>query len=223
MRCNRMKRSRRRYLKKKRLIVLLLTGIIFIASIVTGSIAYLKDKDEAINSLKVGKIDVEIDEEFEPENGKKNVWIKNPSSTDALIRVNISGRFENSNDLSEVLPDGDDLVELIFSDKVTDNAENLDNFSWYYCKEDGYYYYTSILKGNATSEMLLKEVNFDKASEDPIFKDKDYKVEVKVEAVQATKYKNKDENYIYPYKEVWTNIINLQDKTVENMLDSLIL
>lgn len=211
---NRSERNKISSLKFK-FIILLVAVVVSLSCILNVSLAYFVDNDSNINILKVGKIDVDIKEDFEPNSGKKNVWIVNSSESPALIRVSISGRWVNPNDLNEVLPIDNSLVSLVFAENFQDN--------WYYCQEDGYYYYNKVLGGKATSEMLLDSVSFSsEISTNSIYEGKEYRVEIKAEAVQATKYVDENGEEIYPYKEVWMNIKNLNDKSVSEMLDALI-
>lgn len=193
---NFFERNKLSSVKFKILLVSLVAVLVSLSSLLNDSLAYFMDNNEKVNALMVGRIDVEIKEDFDPSSGKKNVWIVNPSESPALIRVSISGRWVNPNDLNEVLPVDDSLVTLVF-------AENFQDY-WYYCEEDGYYYYKKVLEGKATTEMLLESVTFSSDTEgNSIYEGMEYRVEVKTEAVQANKYIDENGEEVYPYKEVW--------------------
>ncbi|SCJ39925.1 alternate signal-mediated exported protein%2C CPF_0494 family [uncultured Clostridium sp.] len=211
------KRSKfEKFLIKNKAVLLLCTTIILVASILNSSYAFFIDKDKVVNKFQTGKIDVDIKEEFDPSIGKKEVWIENPSATDSLVRVSISGRWIDPNNEYTVIPEGNNLVELKFAENYNEN--------WYYCQEDGYYYYKDVLKGKVATEILLEKVIFndEEISKDKIYEGKEYKVEIKAEAVQATKHKDYDnENNsgdIYVFSKVWNNLT----EEVTNMLKTLI-
>lgn len=211
------KRSKfEKFLIKNKAVLLLCTTIILVASILDSSYAFFIDKDKVVNKFQTGKIDVDIKEEFDPSIGKKEVWIENPSATDSLVRVSISGRWIDPNNEYTVIPEGNNLVELKFAENYNEN--------WYYCQEDGYYYYKDVLKGKVATEILLEKVIFndEEISKDKIYEGKEYKVEIKAEAVQATKHKDYDnENNsgdIYVFSKVWNNLT----EEVTNMLKTLI-
>lgn len=211
------KRSKfEKFLIKNKAVLLLCTTIILVASILNSSYAFFIDKDKVVNKFQTDKIDVDIKEEFDPSIGKKEVWIENPSATDSLVRVSISGRWIDPNNEYTVIPEGNNLVELKFAENYNEN--------WYYCQEDGYYYYKDVLKGKVATEILLEKVIFndEEISKDKIYEGKEYKVEIKAEAVQATKHKDYDnENNsgdIYVFSKVWNNLT----EEVTNMLKTLI-
>lgn len=211
------KRSKfEKFLIKNKAVLLLCTTIILVASILNSSYAFFIDKDKVVNKFQTGKIDVDIKEEFDPSIGKKEVWIENPSATDSLVRVSISGRWIDPNNEYTVIPEGNNLVKLKFAENYNEN--------WYYCQEDGYYYYKDVLKGKVATEILLEKVIFndEEISKDKIYEGKEYKVEIKAEAVQATKHKDYDnENNsgdIYVFSKVWNNLT----EEVTNMLKTLI-
>ncbi|WP_299997364.1 hypothetical protein [uncultured Clostridium sp.] len=181
--------------KFKVLIMVLIVGVFSLSFALNISLAYFVDNDININTLKVGKIDIEINEDFDPSIGKKEVRITNPSKSPSFVRVSISGRWVNPNDLDEVLPEDDSLVTLVFADGFEEN--------WCY-SDDGYYYYKKELEGNATTEMLLEKVIFSSdIDKNSTYKGMEYRVEVKAEAVQSNKYINENGEEVYPYKEVW--------------------
>ena len=181
---------------KFKILMIALLVIVSLSCFLIVSLAYFIDNHRNINTLRVGKIDVEIKEDFDSNSGKKNVWIVNPSESSSLVRVSISGRWVNPNDLNEVLPVDNSLITLVFAENFQEN--------WIYCEEDGYYYYKKVLEGKATTEMLLESVAFSNdIDSNSIYKGMEYRVEVKVEAVQANKYINENGEEVYPYKEVW--------------------
>lgn len=212
-----VKRSKfEKFLINNKAILLLCTTFVFIASILSSSYAFFIHTDRIVNKFHTGKIDVEIKEDFDPATGKKKVWIENLSNTDSLLRVSISGRWEDPKDEHNVIPNGSNLVELKFGENYDEN--------WYYCTEDGYYYYKSILSGNSNTEILLEKVIFndEEIAKNDIYQGKEYKIEVKAEAVQATKHRNYNDtdnvSYIYVFSKVWSNLT----EEVSNMLKLLV-
>lgn len=211
-------------LRNKTKIIIPLIAVISLFTILffmVDTFAFFKDKKVVVNEMKTGDIKVDIEEDFEKDPNinfdgkpiKKKVWIKNPSETDALIRVNITGRWVNPNDKTEIIPEKEGLVKLDFLEKFDESGNNT---NWYK-SNDGYYYYKHILRGKEKSIQLLDSITFN-SNNDPIYEGKEYHVEVKAEAVQPTKHKE-GEKTIYAYTEVWRNI---QDKEVNTLLKSIV-
>lgn len=57
--------------KFKILIIALVSGMLSLSFLLNISLAYFVDNDININTLKVGKIDIEINEDFDPSIGKR--------------------------------------------------------------------------------------------------------------------------------------------------------
>ena len=209
-------------LKKSYKIIILISfsAILLLTTfVITDSFAFFKYEDVMVNKLKVGDIKVKIEEEFNPPSDlgtepiTKVVKIKNPINTPNLIRVSITGRWINPNDEHEVIPNDGEVVKLNFSEEFDESGNST---NWYRA-DDGYYYYKKILNGNESTENLLDSVTFN-ISEDSIYRDKEYHVEVKAEAVQPTKHKDGN-NDIYVYREVWRNISNKANELLKSIVD----
>ena len=141
-----------------------LAGISVIAVIgVAGIIAYFTDTTSVTNHASMGIVDIDLKEYTLNENGEKEEWedktnilpgqviSKIPEiscvtgSVDCYVRakVEIYCRDENLQESSEML-----TLENI----------NVNENDWYYCKEDGYFYYKEILTDKSDPVALFSEV-----------------------------------------------------------------
>lgn len=190
----------------KNSIKLKITIVIIITLIIIGAIgktiSYFTSRDEIVNKIIIGDVDIEIDEYFEsPINWKgekviKIVKIKNESKSNALIRVALVPRWIDE----EGYPWAGDVNIVKLNPKIEKELSSLNevgNNKWI-DGEDGYYYYDTIVpKGEKTVEILNSvEVNIPDNLKNR-YRDKKLIIDVKAEAVQATKDS---------YKDVWRNI-----------------
>ena len=84
------------------------------------------------NNFLVGSIKTEINENFDPVTGYKEVWTENPIDTDSLVRVSINVRLFDPNNPQEVKAIDMEKIKLNFMDNYSD---------YWYKGNDGYYYY----------------------------------------------------------------------------------
>ena len=203
-------------MKNKKILFLSIVGCLFVlTSIFNETLSFFKDEKVIVNKFSYGEIDVDIEEDFEENPDitfdgskvKKKVWINNNTNNPALIRVSISSRWINPKDEEEVIEDDENLVNLNFKEEFNSNGES-DNW---YKSNDGYYYYKNILEAKGKTAQLLDSVTFNK-TDNPLYKNKEFRVEVKAEAVQPNKA-NEEGNEYYVYEKLWRNI--LDDKVHE--------
>ncbi|MGL5354184.1 MAG: BsaA family SipW-dependent biofilm matrix protein [Clostridium sp.] len=197
---------------KKVIVILIFTMAI---AIVGSTYAYFLSKDEVINRIPIGDIDIEIDEEFtEPTNWKgeevnKVVRIENKSKSDALIRVAIVPRWIDANGVPWA--GNVNVAKLNFANNnISTDIKETGNNKWT-DGGDGYYYYNTVIpKGSKTVE-ILNSVKVDIPKElKNRYIDKKLIIDVKAEAVQASKD---------GYRATWSNIN--EESKLAKMLDKL--
>ena len=204
--------------QRKKICAVLVVMILVIA--VQGSIAYFTSSSTATNKFVLGAVDIEVEEEFNPDNVKDNkiVKIKNTNQTDALVRVSITPRWiEKLEDGTEIPFSGDvsaDVITLNFSENLKDSAvEN----QWVK-GSDGFYYYLKVLEAEGLTSILLKDVDI-KSGLPEEYKGKTLTVDVKAEAVQATNHDiDNDGVNEYQFENVWFNV----DENISNMLKEIL-
>lgn len=220
---------------KNKYIFTIITFTLVVSGVVIGlTLSAFTSKDIVTNNFMAGEIltqiiekdqdDNEFDKDMEIDQGQeivKKVYIKNPSKVDSLVRVSITTRWVDPNDDSKVLPINYGDVQLIFDDGIEANS----NLNWYK-GNDGYYYYKKLLKGcdniegKDITEILLKSVKFNQTI-DNSYRNMEFKVDVKAEAVEPTRVNNNDGTFTYNYSHMWGNI-NQQEihQLLKGLVDS---
>lgn len=191
--------------------ILLLICIVTVQKI---SYASLTSKDKVTNTLNLGDINIEVSENFTPpkdwdgDEYSKEVKIKNNSTSPALIRVCIIPRWVDEKGNS--WPGDTNLVTLNYETKnIIANQNTIKNNKWIY-GNDNYYYYSSIVAKGKDTKQILKSVSANIPEElQERYENKTLIVDVKAEAVQATKD---------AYKRTWNNIEN---QGIHKMLENL--
>lgn len=149
------------------------------------------DQDQVINAFQISDIDVDISEEFAPPSQwdgsewEKLVKVQNNSTGPALIRVSIQKRWEDKQ--GNPWAGNINFINLQFSreDLWVDGT-------------DGYFYYNQIIDTGQFTKILLESVSLSiPENQKSLYADKRVKIEVDVEAVQATSE---------GYQAVWKNL-----------------
>lgn len=201
----------RKRIKVGAISILLLICIVTVQKI---SYASLTSKDKVTNTLNLGDINIEVSEKFTPPKGwngdeySKVVKIKNNSISPALIRVSIIPKWVDEK--GNAWPGDTNLVTLNYeTNNITANQNIIKNNKWIY-GNDNYYYYNTIVAKDKETKQILKSVSANIPEElQERYKNKTLIVDVKAEAVQATKD---------AYKKTWNNIENQGiDKMLENL------
>jgi len=220
--------------KKKYIYSIITLTLISIGIFIGLTSASFSSKDVVTNKLQVGEILTQIIEKDENKDDYKDknvttkneeiikeVYVKNPSRTDSLVRVSISTRWVDPNNAARVLPIKDGDVALNIEEGIDNNINS--NLNWYK-GNDGYYYYKKILKGSGDidgkdiTDILLKSVKFN-GDISSYYSDMEFKVDVKVEAVETTRIKNNDGSLEYKYNYMWSNI---KDSNLHVLLKALV-
>lgn len=201
----------RKRIKVGAISILLLICIVTVQKI---SYASLTSKDKVTNTLNLGDINIEVCEKFTPPedwNGdeySKAVKIKNNSKSPALIRVCIIPRWVDEK--GNAWAGDTNLVTLNYeTNNIIANQNTIKNNKWIYGNNNYYYYNTIVANGDET-EQILKSVSANIPEElKERYKNKTLIIDVKAEAVQATKD---------AYKKTWSNIENQGiHKILENL------
>lgn len=203
-------------MSRKRIKVGVISILLLICIVTVQKISYasLTSKDKVTNTLNLGDINIEVSETFiSPKNWNgdeysKAVKIKNNSTSPALIRVCIIPRWVDEK--GNAWPGDTNLVTLNYeTNNITANQNITKNDKWIY-GNDNYYYYSSIVAKDKQTTQILKSVSANIPEElQERYKNKTLIVDVKAEAVQATKD---------AYKKTWNNIEN---QGIHKMLENL--
>ena len=82
---------------KKKILALCLVVALAVTAVVGGTLAYFTDTDDATNTFTVGNVNIDLQEEFDPQNAvlrpgsqstnkiEKKVWIENTGTEDAYV------------------------------------------------------------------------------------------------------------------------------------------
>lgn len=181
-------------MSRKRIKVGVISILLLICIVTVQKISYasLTSKDKVTNTLNLGDINIEVSETFiSPKNWNgdeysKAVKIKNNSTSPALIRVCIIPRWVDEK--GNAWPGDTNLVTLNYeTNNITANQNITKNDKWIY-GNDNYYYYSSIVAKDKQTTQILKSVSANIPEElQERYKNKTLRVDVKAEAVQATK------------------------------------
>lgn len=203
-------------MSRKRIKVGVISILLLICIVTVQKISYasLTSKDKVINTLNLGDINIEVIEMFTPPkdwNGdeyRKAVKIKNNSTSPALIRVSIIPRWVDEK--GNAWPGDTNLVTLNYeTNNIIANQNTTENNKWIY-GNDNYYYYNTIVANGEETQQILKSVRANIPEElKERYKNKTLIVDVKAEAVQATKD---------AYKKTWSK---LEHQGIHKMLENL--
>ena len=199
--------------KNIKLSIILTAMLVSIVGIVVGTNAYFSSKDEVTNAFVSGDVDIEVDEKFDPpENWKgesydKKVKVKNNGNVNTLIRVAIVSRWVDEN--GKAWAGDTNIIKLNWASANIADASTSESNKWI-DGGDGYYYYNTLVSKDGSTEILLESVSADIPKElQDRYTGKKLIVDVKAEAVQATKE---------AYEKTWSNISNDSIKTMLNNL-----
>lgn len=174
---------------------------------ISGIIAYFTDTVTVTNNAKMGIVDIDLKEYMLDENGRKVEWqdktnilpgeviSKIPEincvdgAVDCYIRakVEISCKDENLANSAEML--------------TLDNL-NVNEERWYYCEQDGYFYYKTILTDETEPVKLFSEVTIP-TTLDNSWSLEEISIDVTAEAIQS---KNFTPNFAEGSSEPWPGI-----------------
>lgn len=185
-------------------------SISVMAILISGTVAFFISKDVKTNSFTAGDLSIKIEEPNykEPDNWNgekivKDANVKNTNIMPELIRVAIEPRFQDANGNFY----SGDISKIDF--EYVNITTNKNDISKWIDGNDGYYYYTSILKEGETTSDIINSVTFNVSEDDKVkYNEKTLKAVVRAEAI----FSETD-----AYKTQW----NVSDSTVKEMLKEL--
>lgn len=144
-----------------------------------------KSQGDTVNKITMASVRGQIVEEYEQDqivypNGTvdKTVQVKNTGTADALPRVKIEKAWGDGRDENGKL--------IVNPDLSTDNIEIVYNTEqWTYNSEDGYFYYTDVLKPGDTTVSLFESFTVNGENTGGEYKNKLADIIVSMEMVQA--------------------------------------
>ena len=156
--------------KVKKTHFILIFLIIILTTIVSFTLAYLNLKSIKANVFEIGKVDVEVHENFDELNGiKKDVYFKNMGNVYSYIRAEILYYFIDKEN------------NILFEEPIenVDYSIDLSSDDWF-LGNDGFYYYKKKVLPNENTKNLINECIKLKT-----YEDKTLVVEVVAQAIQA--------------------------------------
>lgn len=174
---------------------------------VSGIIAYFTDTATVTNHASMGIVDIDLKEYTLNENGEKVAWedVTNVTPGDVIskipeincvkgavdcyirAKVEITSRDENLQNSTEML--------------TLDNL-NVNEQNWYYCEEDGYFYYKNIVTDENEPIVLFSEVTIP-STLDNAWSLEQLSIDVTAEAIQS---KNFTPNFADGSTQPWPGI-----------------
>lgn len=137
------KKEKTRALAARPWVLVCLLSLLLCGSVM-GTIAYMKVNSSVDNAFTVGKLSVEVSENFDKKT-KTNVTVKNTGNVDAYLRASIVVSWKDA--------DG-----KILSDTPRENTDyTMTMGSDWTLGEDGYYYCKNSVASGANSPVLIKE------------------------------------------------------------------
>ena len=166
--------------KKVRLLIPFLLLVVF--GLVGTSFAWAKQEVSVENKLKAHTTEISIEEDFEPETGKKVVEFKNNGSSSVFLRMTWTEYWETADGkiLSNQI-DGKEVATKKWTEAYEQQWQAAD-------PADGWFYYTRILPAGESTNMILTKVEFPEEYKGDLadYKDAEYHLYFQVEAVQAS-------------------------------------
>ena len=172
-------------------IIALCVAIVVILCI-AGIWAYFTDTATVTNHVKMGIVDIELKEYTLDENGNKIEWKNTENvlpgetiskipeitcakgSADCYVRAKVAIKAKNENLMND--------EEMLTLDNV-----NVDKDKWYYCEQDGYFYYKEILTDKSGSVTLFTEVDVPSQWENK-WALEEFTIDVVVDAIQSKNF-----------------------------------
>ena len=176
-----------RALKKRIMIIFLLTIIIVLISIAS-IVAFISRSTIAKNIITFGNLKMQLIETTLDENNQEvevdnneNLNITNMPNLSRIVKVKNLGNHDFYARVSLKIIGKDSNNQEIDVTKYV--SYNLNTEDWIY--KDGWYYYKKIVKQNEYTSSLITEINFDVNSITSKLSDGTIKLDIDAEAVQA--------------------------------------
>lgn len=190
---------------KKIKVILLIISLIGIMGIM-GLFAYFTDYVIVKNKVKMGIVDIILSQYTIDLNGNKTKFTGSKDIVPGEVVSNITEISCVKGSESCYVRARADLKnknnELISQDIMSLNILNIDKSKWYYCKEDGYYYYKIELT-DENPAIFFTEIRFP-SNLDNTWALENIKLDIVAEAVQA---RNFTPNFSKDSKNPWPGIL----------------
>lgn len=194
------------------LLVAIMIISVTLVTFVSKTYSLFTSRDQMINELRNGNVDVEINEngfkdivKWNGTSTSKVVAIVNKSNVDTLIRVAVVLRWVDEKGEPWM---GDTSFVNVTYPNLSDGKE-VGNSKWVKDGYSKYYYYNTLVSENNETSPLIQSVEASIPDElKERYNGKKLIVDIKAETVQGTKA---------AYSSVWSD----RDKTMDSMLDRL--
>lgn len=171
-----------KFYKNKKVRLLIPFLLLAVLGLVGTSFAWTKQEVSVENKLKAHTTEISIEEDFEPETGKKEVVFKNNGSSSVFLRMTWTEYWETA--------DGKILSNQIDREEVaTKNWTEVYTQQWQAADPaDGWFYYTRVLPAGGSTDKILTKVEFPEKYEGNLadYEGAEYHLYFQVEAVQAS-------------------------------------
>ena len=174
---------------------------------VSGIIAYFTDTTTVTNNLTMGIVDIDLKEYTINEDGEKVVWADktNISPGEVISKIPEINCVEGAVDCyirAKVEINCKDTNLTTNSNMLTLDNINVNEDEWFYCEEDGYFYYKEIITDETEPVRLFSEVTIPKELENE-WSLEEFSIDVTAEAIQS---KNFTPNFSANSTEPWPGI-----------------
>lgn len=128
-----------------------------------GTLAFLIDRQgPVVNEFQPANVTPDIQEEFLNNEVKSDVKIQNTGNVDGFIRAALVATWQKKGENGEtyIAP-----YAPVLNEDYTMTLK-LENGGWFYCEEDGFYYFSKAVKPNNYTDVLVTEAKQIKANAD---------------------------------------------------------
>lgn len=174
---------------------------------ISGIIAYFTDTVTVTNNAKMGIVDIDLKEYTINEAGEKVEWEdkKDILPGDIISKIPEISCVEGAVDCyvrAKVELSCKDEKLANSSEMLTLENVNVNKEEWYYCEEDGYFYYKKILTDKSKPVVLFSEVSIPSSLNND-WSLEELSIDVTVEAIQS---RNFTPNFEESSKNPWPGI-----------------
>ena len=174
---------------------------------ISGIIAYFTDTTTVTNHAQMGIVDIDLKEYTMNSEGKKVEWqdLVNVVPGDVLSKIAEIECVDGAADCYvrakvEISCEDEALAET--AQMLTIDDVNINTEDWYYCENDGYFYYKQILTDDSDPIVLFSEVTIPTTLDNKWSLEK-VAIEVTAEAIQS---RNFTPDFATGSKEPWPGI-----------------
>ena len=159
---------------------------------VSGILAYFTDTATVTNHATMGIVDIDLKEYMLDENGNKVEWKDQKDITpgDVISKIPEINCVDGAVDCyirAKVEISCKDPALQNSSEMLTLDNLNVDENDWYYCEDDGYFYYKNIVKDEDEPVVLFSEVSIP-TTLDNAWSLEEISIDVTAEAIQSQNF-----------------------------------